>query len=364
MAAAANCAVRSIGVDATSANSWAAIAFGGAVGQTFAATDPVIRSITVWRTAIQDTNHAALQVYIMETDSTGRPDGVIREGPRVYVPYGDGIHPVRFDFVLDPPLVLPDRGTYAFSIASRPCGASVNIVASGVDPYPGGNLWASGRNTCVLRGHISSYPAADLAFEITFCEDLSTGIVVPRFAAEATYGQVRLSWTVSDAGAVVGFRVHRAERESGPFEELADLAQSNRGAGDYRVEDRAVAAGRTYRYWLEVVRSGSSEWEGPVVASLPPAITRVAWSRVSPNPSTGAVSFELELPRAGQAWVRVYDTAGREVATLHRGMLPAGMSPIPWEGRDSAGRPVAAGVYLLRADAGGEGTTTRLVRTR
>ena len=40
---------------------------------------------------------------------------------------------------------------------------------------------------------------------------------------------------------------------------------------------------------------------------------------------------------------------GRMVRRLREGVLPAGITDIRWDGRDSNGHPVASGVYLIEA---------------
>lgn len=194
-------------------------------------------------------------------------------------------------------------------------------------------------------------------------DDVPTGIAVPRFVAEPGEGFVRIAWTVADATGIIGFRLHRAEGGSESFE-ILPAEHPTRGPGEYQAEDREVAHGVTYRYRLEVVRAGGSDWEGPVVVSVPRPQTRLAWQRASPNPFSRAVRLELAVPRAGEVWVRVHDLAGHEVATIHRGRMARGVQTMTWEGRDQAGRAVAAGVYLLRADLGGERATARVVHIR
>jgi flagellar hook assembly protein FlgD len=49
----------------------------------------------------------------------------------------------------------------------------------------------------------------------------------------------------------------------------------------------------------------------------------------------------------------VYDLAGRRVATLSQGDLPAGHHELFWDARDSSGARAAPGIYLVRALAGG-----------
>jgi len=108
---------------------------GQAIGQVFFASDTLIRSITVWRWAEEDTNYAGWRLYIAETDSLGRPDvdAVLTDSLVVWNFYGDGVHHVPMTFVFDPPFVLPYRGRYEFAIQGEPCdayfGSSGNRVA-------------------------------------------------------------------------------------------------------------------------------------------------------------------------------------------------------------------------------------------
>jgi len=82
-----------------------------------------------------------------------------------------------------------------------------------------------------------------------------------------------------------------------------------------------------------------------------------------PNPSRGAATLVFEAP-AGTRWaqVAVYDARGRHVRTLLDGAAAPGARRINWDGRDGAGRRVAAGAYFVRARAGGAERIQRLIR--
>ena len=85
----------------------------------------------------------------------------------------------------------------------------------------------------------------------------------------------------------------------------------------------------------------------------------------APNPfrSNVAVRLSADAARAGGLRLGVYDVAGRLVRMLADGTLPAGERSISWDGRNSAGTPVASGVYTLRLDGPGRAPATRrLVR--
>lgn len=82
------------------------------------------------------------------------------------------------------------------------------------------------------------------------------------------------------------------------------------------------------------------------------------------NPARRAVTIDLRLRSAADVRVRVYDIAGRLVASLWDGPAPAGLVPVTWDGIDLAGRKAGSGVYWIRADAAGETFSRRLVLAR
>lgn len=84
---------------------------------------------------------------------------------------------------------------------------------------------------------------------------------------------------------------------------------------------------------------------------------------VWPQPSLGAQRLPLTLPTSVRLRVRVLDVRGAVVRTLVDGRLDGGASTLVWDGRDTAGRPVAAGVYFFRGD-GGASFARKAVRLR
>jgi len=157
---------------------------GEAPGQTFMARDTLLHSLTVWRVASEDSNLFGMHLYITATDSTGYPliNQIVLDGPTAYHPYGDGIHPIPFQWVFDPPLVLPRSGLYAFFLQISPCIPGYFDVLGRdegtEDLYPEGHLWVTARSaSCILRGGLNSFPASDLIFKIEFC---STAVVPVR----------------------------------------------------------------------------------------------------------------------------------------------------------------------------------------
>ena len=77
-----------------------------------------------------------------------------------------------------------------------------------------------------------------------------------------------------------------------------------------------------------------------------------------PNPVRSRTTVRFALPAAGDAHLTVTDALGRRVATLVEGVRPAGAQSVVWDARSAR---LAAGVYTLRLDAGGDAVTRRLV---
>ena len=82
-----------------------------------------------------------------------------------------------------------------------------------------------------------------------------------------------------------------------------------------------------------------------------------------PQPATGVQTLYLSAPGEVDLSVDVYDVAGRLVRTLHRGRVPAGTTPLAWDGLDRFGHRAAPGVYLFRVkEPGGRSISVRSVR--
>ena len=82
-------------------------------------------------------------------------------------------------------------------------------------------------------------------------------------------------------------------------------------------------------------------------------LTRPAFTRPpTPNPTRGALAFAIALPHSAPVSLTVHDVAGRLVARLQDGALPAGEYPFRWDGRGTDGRLLQSGRYFIRLVAG------------
>jgi hypothetical protein len=91
-----------------------------------------------------------------------------------------------------------------------------------------------------------------------------------------------------------------------------------------------------------------------------PAATRLL--PVRPNPFAGAARLGFDLATPADVRLAVYDVTGARVRTLVAHRMEPGRHEAAWDGRDEAGRAVAAGVYLVRFEAGRHRAVRRIAR--
>jgi hypothetical protein len=84
----------------------------------------------------------------------------------------------------------------------------------------------------------------------------------------------------------------------------------------------------------------------------------------APNPFQSKTEVQFQLPGPGEIRLHVFDLQGREIARLFEGQRGTGRHSVLWNGEDSQGRPVAAGIYFLQLDSGGKTMTHKVLRVR
>ncbi|HOX24244.1 MAG TPA: FlgD immunoglobulin-like domain containing protein [Candidatus Krumholzibacteria bacterium] len=171
---------------------------------------------------------------------------------------------------------------------------------------------------------------------------IGTPVAFLGFTATRITGGCRLEWEVGPGFAAADFAVWR---ETAGGSRVAVGAVPFEPSGRHEFVD-ATAPASGLRYWLEVQGpGGESDWYGPALA---PAARESVALACSPNPPNPATVFSFALPADGHARLEIVDLRGRRVTTLRDGSLAAGPHAVAWDGRDAAGRAVAAGIYLAR----------------
>jgi hypothetical protein len=126
----------------------------------------------------------------------------------------------------------------------------------------------------------------------------------------------------------------------------------------YNAGGTTITPGRAIRFMtLEVTNPAGAGGEAtPLRLALHPA---------RPNPfGAGGTTLLLDLPRAGEVRLGIFDAAGRRVRALADGRMAAGPHRVAWNGCDDADRPVGAGVYFSVLEIGEKRITRPLTLVR
>jgi len=81
-----------------------------------------------------------------------------------------------------------------------------------------------------------------------------------------------------------------------------------------------------------------------------------------PNPFNPVTRARFSLPEAAAVTARIVNPLGQTVRSLEDRFLSAGTHGLQWDGRNDAGEPVSAGLYLLIVNAGAQSRTIKMVK--
>jgi len=84
----------------------------------------------------------------------------------------------------------------------------------------------------------------------------------------------------------------------------------------------------------------------------------------APNPFAAQTAINFSLPASGNVVVKVFDMTGRLVATVANEDMAAANHTIIWDGTDSSGIQVGAGVYFCRLEAAGQVLTQKMLKVQ
>ena len=103
---------------------------------------------------------------------------------------------------------------------------------------------------------------------------------------------------------------------------------------------------------------------GTPVRDTPAVLTQVRLD-AAPNPFNPLTTIRFEISAAGAVTLDLYDARGHLVRRLLNGEhRPAGSHELRLEGRDDAGRELAAGVYLLHLSTDGASASHKVTLVR
>lgn len=189
-------------------------------------------------------------------------------------------------------------------------------------------------------------------------EDIVPVLIVD-LRAEAVLVGVELDWRLDRHQDVDRVVLIREDRSS--IEELVDLRGSVSEHGRYL--DRNIAPGQAATYVLQVEYGPGDtvvkRIESPGV--LPPDAVGIA--SVHPNPFNPSTTISFRVADATGTSLGIYDVAGRIVRSIP--LEPSsGFQQVVWDGRDSDGRALPSGVYMVRLSDLDRVTSRRITLAR
>lgn len=260
------------------------------------------------------------------------------------------------------------------------------------------NLFQPGINTVSLRARNIAGLDAVASKQI-----FAVGLKYYFVSAEPDTDRVKLAWATP--GEVFGatFSILRSDDTIGERDVVvgvvtdAETAMPDRRT--YSFADLLVRPGHRYRYRIvgafEVNVGGRHrEYEFPSaemnVTAMIPVTGGALVSNLLPNPTTGAVSFTVEVPMRYQqigdsrsplaaadarrspgavpvltsVEIAVYNVLGQRLRTIYAGNRFGGYLSLAWDGTSNSGAPVPPGVYFISVTAGGRRDVRKVVVVR
>ncbi len=181
----------------------------------------------------------------------------------------------------------------------------------------------------------------------------------------STTDRINILWVTADETDCVGYNVYRRTVGEKRWIKL-NASSINSGAGKYRYSDATAIAKVNYEYLIgDVSAEGRESPHGPIPADLNGTILAFSLGNAAPNPVTSATTIHYSLATNAPAKLKIYDLSGRVVKILvDNPGATAGEYQAVWDGTDSVGRNVAAGVYVYTLSAGSSNATKRMVVAR
>jgi len=203
--------------------------------------------------------------------------------------------------------------------------------------------------------------------QIVFFEEPSghTPVSFAGFTAQITSeNNVKINWTTLSETGMLGFYLYRANSEeldqAGQVSTLIPAHNSSQ-TQNYSFTDLEITQSGDYYYWLSCVElDGQTAYHGPChilvnqsqdpqTPSLP-LVTELLnpW----PNPFNPDTNIPFSLHKDEGVTLEIYNLRGQKITTLLDENKAAGRYQVVWNAKDSNGRELSSGVYMLRMKAG------------
>ena len=199
------------------------------------------------------------------------------------------------------------------------------------------------------EGNFDSDPASGYSVD-NIAPEMVTGL-----DAEVSNGMVMLSWSQSEANDFSHYVVYYSTQADFVPGDETMIGTHSEPTFEHNVEEMG-----DHYYVVSAVdiHENEGEYSEAVNVTLLSLVDvhglpeTFVLHQNYPNPFNPSTTIRYDLPEASNVSLVIYDMMGREVATLMSGQVDAGYHFIQWDGTNSIGSSVAAGVYIYTIQAG------------
>jgi flagellar hook assembly protein FlgD len=82
---------------------------------------------------------------------------------------------------------------------------------------------------------------------------------------------------------------------------------------------------------------------------------------VYPNPTKDNSTISYSTQQSGNVTIKILDQLGQQVTELYNGEQAAGNHSVIWNGKNSNGQQVPAGIYFIRIISGNTASTAKVI---
>ncbi len=158
---------------------------------------------------------------------------------------------------------------------------------------------------------------------------------------------------------------------------LAGLAQAGRfGTIDLQLDATGLSLWREYHAWLSIKNSDRDKGVCVVPITMYVVFTDVQeetkphgedelqLSAPEPNPFNSSVSLDYYTPTALPVEISIFNIDGTRVCEMTQPGLAPGWHTFTWDGKDTDGKLLATGVYLIRMELEGDTSMRKIILMR
>ena len=166
------------------------------------------------------------------------------------------------------------------------------------------------------------------------------------FTGSCTGSTIELQWKTATELNNSGFEVEK--KVSGKWQMLGFVkgAGTSNAAHSYSFADKNISSGTVSYRLMQTDHNGKTQYSQTITVNAN-VVKEFALRQNYPNPFNPSTVISFDLPAASQVSLKVYDSIGREVATLINEYRPAGT----YQQQFDFSR-LASGLYIYRLNSG------------